>query len=332
MTSLQLPISQPIGQISQDQTQLSVTLYKAEYKQQWDNFVSEAKNSVFLFYRDYMEYHSSRFIDHSMLFFKGDRLVAVMPANLESHTLHSHAGLTFGGIISGFDMTQELMLEVFDGLVRHCREQGIQQVIYKTIPYIYHAVPAEEDLYALFKNNAHLIGRSVSSTVPLPEKIPFDSKRKESLRKARKNGLVVRQSYDLKAFMSLAEYVLMEKHGARPVHTVAELEPLMQRFPQNIKLFVSYRNSEMVAGIIIYESPNVAHGQYAANSDIGRKIGAQDIIEDYLINEYYRNKKFYDFGISTTKMGRELNQGLLDRKEGFGAAAINYDIYEVIVK
>lgn len=327
MTTLQYPISQSI----QKQTPLSVALYEPEDKQRWDSFVSAAKNGVFLFYRDYMEYHSDRFIDHSLLFFKEDQLVAVMPANLESHTLHSHAGLTFGGLISGYDMTQELMLEIFEGLIRHCQDVGIHQVIYKTIPYIYHAVPAEEDLYALFKNNAHLIGRSVSSTILLPEKLPFDSRRKESLRKARRNGLVVRQSYDLKSFMQLAEHVLMEKHGARPVHTVAELEPLMRRFPQNIKLFVSIRNSDMVAGIIIYESTNVAHGQYAANSDIGRKIGAQDIIENYLINEYYQSKKFYDFGISTLKLGRELNLGLLDRKEGFGASAISYDVYELIL-
>ena len=327
MTTLQYPVDQSI----QKQTPLSVALYKAENKQQWDSFILEAKNGVFLFHRDYIEHHADRLIDHSLLFFKDDRLVAVMPANLESHTLHSHAGLTFGGIISGYDMTLELMLEIFDGLIRHCQEEGIHQVIYKTIPYIYHTVPAEEDLYALFKNNAHLIGRSVSSTILLPEKLPFDSRRKESLRKARKNGVVVRQSYDLKSFMALAEHALMKKHGTRPVHTAAELEPLMRFFPQNIKLFVSYRNNEMVAGIIIFETANVAHGQYAANSDIGRKIGAQDIIENYLINEYYRNKKFYDLGISTLKLGRELNVGLLNRKEGFGASTINYDVYELIL-
>ena len=329
MTTLQLPIGRSVQ--DQNQDKLRVTLYSQENKRQWDNFISEAKNSVFLFYRDYMEYHSNRFIDHSLLFYKGDLLVAVLPANLESHTLHSHAGLTFGGIISSYGMTQELMLEVFNRLIRHCREKGIRQIIYKTIPYIYHAVPAEEDRYALFKNNARLIGRSISSTILLPEKMPFDSKRKESLRKARRNGLVVRQSYDLKSFMSLEEHVLMEKHGVRPVHTIAELEPLMRRFPQNIKLFVSIRNSEMIAGMIIFESANVAHGQYAANSDIGRKIGAQDIIENYLINEYYRYKKYYDFGISTLKLGRELNAGLIGRKEGFGASAINYDVYELIL-
>ena len=125
--------------------------------------------------------------------------------------------------------------------------------------------------------------------------------------------------------------MLMEKHGVRPVHTVEELAPLMYRFPENIKLFVSTLHNEMVAGIIIYESQNVAHGQYAANSEVGRGIGAQDIIEDYLINRYYKDKKYFDFGISTTKLGRELNQGLLGRKEGFGASSINYDFYEILI-
>ena len=316
---------------SQKENELNVAVYKPEYKQLWDNFVFGAKNGVFLFYRDYMEYHSSRFIDHSLLFFKDGRLVGLMPANLEGHTLHSHAGLTFGGVISSYSMTQALMLEVFDKLVEHSKAEGITQIIYKTVPYIYHSAPADEDLYALFRQGAHLIGRNVSSAIFLPERLPFDSRRKESLRKARKNGLVVKRSYDLKSFMALAACVLMEKHGVRPVHTVEELEPLMQRFSENIKLFVSTKQGELVAGIIMYESANVAHGQYAANSEVGRSIGGQDVIEDYLINQYYTDKKYYDFGISTVKLGRELNEGLLSRKEGFGASAVNYDFYELII-
>lgn len=228
-------------------------------------------------------------------------------------------------------MTQSLMLEVFRGLVDHCRQEGITQVVYKTIPYIYHSIPADEDLYALFRSNARLIARNVSSAIFMPQRAAFDSRRKESLRKAKKNGLVVERSCDLPAFMKLAEYVLMEKHGVRPVHTVEELAPLMQRFPENIKLFVSKQGSEMLAGIVVYESANVAHGQYAANSVVGRSMGAQDVIEDYLINDYYRCKKYFDFGISTLKLGRILNEGLLGRKEGFGASAVNYDFYELII-
>ena len=313
-----------------DNKTLSVCIYKPEYKEQWDSFVANAKNGVFLFQRDYMEYHSDRFQDNSLLFFKNKKLVALLPANLDHHTLHSHAGLTFGGIISGYEMTQPLMLEVFNALVDYCKKERITQFIYKAIPYIYHSAPANEDLYALLRNNAMLIARNVSSTINLFEKQPFDSRRKESLRKARKNGLVVKRSDDLKSFMDLAEYVLMEKHGVRPVHTVEELAPLMQRFPDNIKLFVSCKQDQMLAGIVIYESANVAHGQYAANSELGRSLGAQDIIEDYLINDYYKGKRYFDFGISTLKLGKELNEGLLTRKEGFGASAITYDFYEIL--
>ena len=314
-----------------DYEALSVSTYKPENKALWDNFVSKAKNSIFLFYRDYMEYHSDRFQDHSLLFFKDGALVGLLPANLDNHALHSHAGLTFGGVISSYDMTQSLMLGIFDKLLEHCKKEGITQVIYKAIPHIYHSVPADEDLYALFRNNARLIARNLSSSIFLLEKGTFDSRRKESLRKAKKNGLVVERSYDLKSFMALAEFILMEKHGVRPVHTVEELAPLMSRFPENIKLFVSSKQDVMMSGIVIYESENVAHGQYAANSNICRAIGAQDIIEDYLINEYYKDKRYFDFGISTIKLGKELNEGLLTRKEGFGASAINYDFYELII-
>ena len=320
-----------LAPILNEKKTVSVSVYSHEKKALWNDFVSKAKNGNFLFYRDYMEYHRDRFQDHSLLFFKGGNLVGLLPANLEHQTLHSHAGLTFGGVISSYDMTQSLMLGIFDKLIEHCKKEGITQVIYRAIPHIYHTFPADEDLYALFRNNARLIGRNLSSSIFLPEKVPFDSRRKENLRKARKNGLVVKRSYDLKSFMALAEFVLMEKHGVRPVHTVEELAYLMDRFPDNIKLFVSSKQDTMMSGIVIYESENVAHGQYAANSNAGRTIGAQDIIEDYLINEYYKDKRYFDFGISTLKLGKELNEGLLIRKEGFGASAINYDFYELIL-
>ena len=326
-----MSILEPLSKCLSENKTLSISVYKPENKSLWDNFVFGAKNGVFLFYRDYMEYHSDRFQDHSLLFFKDGKLVALFPANLDHHTLHSHAGLTFGGVISGYDMAQSLMLEIFEKLIDYCKKEGITQVVYKAIPYIYHSAPANEDLYALFRYNAKLIARNVSSSIYMLEKRPFDGRRKESLRKAKKNNLIVKRSYDLKSFMDLAEYVLMEKHGVRPVHTIEELASLLSRFPDNIKLFVSYKQDVMLAGIIMYESANVAHGQYAANSAIGRSIGAQDIIEDYLVNEYYKDKKYFDFGISTLKLGKELNEGLLTRKEGFGASAITYDVYELIL-
>jgi hypothetical protein len=308
---------------------LSVFVYQPADKGLWDGFVSKAKNGVFLFYRDYMEYHSDRFRDHSLLFFKGGKLVGLLPANLDEQTLYSHGGLTFGGVISGFDMSQLLMLEIFEKLCEHCKREGITQLVYKPIPYIYHSIPADEDLYALFRNNASLVARNVSSSIALPEKRPFDSSRKDNIRKAVKNALSVKESLDFQTFMNIAQETLSARHGVKPVHTAEEIKLLADRFPSNIKLFVSCKDDVVLAGVIMYESKNVAHMQYAANSKQGWNIGAQDIIEDYLISQRYKDKKCFDFGVSTEKSGQILNAGLIARKENFGAGAVMYDVYRL---
>ena len=309
----------------------SVTIenYSSDYKPQWDDFVSNAKNGLFLFYRDYMEYHSDRFVDHSLLFFHNGQLAAVLPANIDNGTLYSHAGLTFGGIISGVSLKTPVMLKIFQSLIRHCKDLGIKEIVYKAIPYIYHSVPAEEDLYALFTFNANLIARNVSSSIYLPEIQKFDHNRKNNIRKAKRSDIVVKESFDFETFMKIEQETLIERHGVKPVHTVEEIKLLAERFPNNIKLFASYKDDLMVAGVIMYESKNVAHMQYAANSKEGWNIGAQDIIEDYLIHEYYREKKYFDFGISTEKSGQVLNLGLIKRKEDFGASAVVYDQYQL---
>jgi hypothetical protein len=276
-----------------------------------------------------MEYHSNKFKDNSLLFLKNGKVVGLLPANMDNATLHSHAGLTFGGIITSFDMTTALMLEIFENLVNYCKEQGIRKMLYKAVPHIYHLIPAEEDLYALFRYNAKLKYRTVSSSVYLPRKIKYEYNRKRVIKKANKSGLVIKRSDDFSCFMKIVEKVLMEYHEAKPVHTAEEIRLLAEKFPNNIKLFSSFKNEAMLAGVIIYESANVARSQYGANSSEGRLVGAEDVIFDYLINDYYEDKKYFDFGTSTEKFGRVLNYDLMRYKEGFGSRAVVYDCYQL---
>ena len=308
---------------------ITIENYKSDLKVHWNAFVSKAKNGLFLFSRDYMDYHSDRFVDNSLMFSLNGQLIAVMPANIDNGVLFSHAGLTFGGIISDVTVKIPIMLKIFRSLIRYCKKLSVKRILYKAIPYIYHSSPAEEDLYALFTFNARLIARNVSSCIYLPEPRKFANNRKDNIRKAMKNGIIVKESSDFESFMKIEQETLIERHGVKPVHSVEEIKLLAQRFPDNIKLFASYKDDLMVAGIIIYESRNVAHMQYASNPKEGRNIGAQDIIEDYLINEYYKKKKYFDFGISTENQGQMLNLGLIRRKENFGASAVVYDQYQL---
>lgn len=308
---------------------VTVVQYTPEHQTEWDNYVDESRNGVFLFHRNYMEYHSDRFKDHSLLFYRKGQLAGLLPANLKDDALQSHGGLTFGGVIVGYSTKTAVMLQIFDALISHCRDLGIKSVFYKAIPFIYHSAPANEDLYALFRYNAKLVARNASSTIYLPSNRSFSDGRMCSIHKALKNGLVVKQTDDLETFMQLLRETLSERHSVKPVHTTQEMKLLAGRFPQNIKLFASYSGERMLAGLLIYESKNVAHVQYAANCKEGMNLGAQDLIEDYLINTYYKDKRYYDFGISTENFGQVLNEGLIARKESFGANSVMYDQYEL---
>jgi hypothetical protein len=309
---------------------LRVVRYSADHKGAWDDFVTKSKNGVFLFQRDYMEYHADRFPDHSLMFWDGrEQLLALLPATVRDGVLSSHAGLTFGGIVSDTSMKMALMLEVFEAARAHLQNQGIAKVIYKAAPHIYHRLPAEEDLYALFRQGARLFRRDVSSTIELKERLPLARGRQYAVKLGVKHGLEVKRSFDFRTFMAIEEHVLKTKYDAKPVHTEAEIASLAGRFPENIKLFAAYKELEMLAGVIIYESRQVAHAQYIGVSDEGKKIGALDLIMHYLINDYYAAKKYFDFGICTEDDGRRLNTGLIENKQGFGGRAVVYDFYEV---
>jgi hypothetical protein len=311
-------------------SQLKVVNYDAGQKREWDEFVGRARNGVFLFRRDYMEYHADRFTDASLLFLdEAGRIVALLPASINGETVSSHGGLTFGGFITDDGMKVALMLELFNAAKAHLGERGIATLIYKAIPHIYHRVPAEEDLYALYRHGARLFRRDVSSTVLMQERLPFSKGRKYAVKQAQKRGLRLDRSFDFATFMAIEEELLGEKYGARPVHTAAEIELLAARFPDNIKLFAASEGAAMLAGVIIYESGQVAHAQYISATDEGKRSGALDLIISYLINEYYAHKKYFDFGISTEDQGRYLNTGLIENKQGFGGRAIVYDFYEV---
>lgn len=311
---------------------INVKLYNSESKDIWDKFVEDSKNGTFMLKRDYMDYHADRFKDFSLMFYEDEKLIALMPASLHEQEVRSHGGLTYGGIVSNRKMTASKMLEVFAALNDFLYNKGIKNLVYKCIPRIYHSYFADEDLYALFVYNAQLIRRDISTTIKLDDKIPFAELRRRSVKKALKNGLEVCRSQDYEGYVSLLSEVLSAHHGTKPVHTGAELRLLAERFPENIKLFSAYKEDKMLAGVVIFDTPQTVHAQYIANSDEGRNIGALDLVIDYLINTCSAGKKYFDFGISTEDNGRFLNAGLISQKEGFGGRATVYDFYELRIK
>ena len=308
---------------------LKIVKYDDKQKPLWDEYITHSKNGIFIFYRDYMEYHSDRFVDFSLMIYEGDELIALLPANIAENALFSHGGLTFGGFIINSGMTVPKTLRIFDETTNYLKGESIDKIIYKCIPYIYHSIPAEEDRYALFRRGARLFRRDVTSTIYLSEKLSFQKIRRRRIKKAVSANLEVKKVDNFKSYWNILEVNLAKRHNTKPVHSLEEIEHLHSKFPDNIKLFTSYQDETMLAGVVVYESANVAHAQYIANTDSGEEIGALDMIFAYLITKYYQNKKYFDFGISTENEGLYLNEGLIFFKEGFGARAVVHDFYEL---
>lgn len=311
---------------------MRVVRYQIDDKDRWNQFVINSKNGLFQFCRDYMDYHSDRFEDYSLMFYdESEKLIALLPANRKDGCLVSHGGLTFGGILSDERMTTARMLEVFSALLDYARSVGFQRIIYKAVPHIYHTVPAEEDRYALFLHGAVLVKCEVTSAVNFASPLKLSKGRKCGISKAKKSGIEIRQSDDFTGFMDIEARLLMEKYGTTPVHSAAELLLLSGRFPENIKLFGAYLGSEMQAGLVMYAGANVAHIQYMATTAEGRETGALDLLVQHVMGTFAGRARFFDFGISTEDGGRTLNAGLIAQKEMFGARAVVHETFEIVL-
>lgn len=309
---------------------IEIRKYEDSYRRQWDEFIDSSKNGTFMLRRDFMEYHSDRFTDSSLLVFERNTLIAVIPASRHEKRVISHGGLTYGGIITGQKMTAERMLQIIPALRDFLRAEGITSMLMKRVPAVYHTYPADEDLYAFFRNDIHLVRRDLSSAILLSEPLRM-TKRIPLIRRAAESGVVVSESTDYDTYIALLASVLKERHDVEPVHTADEVRRLAALFPKNIRLFCAFLDSRMIAGTLLFIDRGVVHTQYMANSDEGRQCGALDLIIDRLVNDIFRDQRWLDFGISTEQSGRYLNSGLVMQKEEFGARAVAYDFYEMTI-
>ncbi len=328
-----------------------VVPYSVNHKKTWDTFVDQSKNGTFLLKRDFMDYHSDRFTDCSLLVYESDvvgdeerekcygteGLKAVFPANLveQEHCVYSHQGLTYGGLIVAEDATQTEVMNAMQHIMRYCIDMlQARRMIYKPIPYIYSTCPSQEDLYAVFRLGGKLRSRAVSSVVFLRSPLKMRTLRLRKVKKALENNLYIDRLMEgdkegLQQFWQLLTDVLQRRHNVRPVHTVEEIGLLMSRFPKEIKVFLVKHEERLVAGCLVFICRQVAHVQYIASGDEGRETGALDLLFHHLIQDRFKQLDFLDFGISTEHDGRVLNEGLIFQKEGFGGRAVCYDSYDI---
>ena len=307
---------------------LEIRRYTPDQADEWNRFVAASKNGTFLLDRRYMDYHSDRFTDHSLMVYRRDKLYALLPANVAGSTFFSHQGLTYGGLLMSDRTTAADVVQVFKDLNALLRAEGIKQVVYKPTPWIYHRQPSEEDLYAVVEVCGAQLSRGLSSTISREHLNKWYRIRECGARKAREADITIVETDDYSTFWPILSKNLHDRYGLTVVHSLEEIELLHSRFPDRIRLVVAKEGEETLGGTVLYCSDRVVHSQYIAASPRGKELHVLDLLFQQVIAEALQTHAYFDFGISTEKHGTYLNDQLIYQKEGFGGRGICYDWYE----
>ena len=330
------------------QQYIEVLPYSTSFHDDWNAIVAASSSGTFLHKREYMEYHSHRFDECSvMVRYKGD-FIAVFPAcRTNEDEINSYAGLTYGGLLWQYSLHSDIVLEILTAVAQYYAKTGAKSMIYKSVPHIYRIHPDEADLYWLWKQNAVLKHRQLSSAFRLNHQgnsaLPYNNLRKRKMQKGQQAQLCFREAENHDEWADLWQHLAHElwtNHQKIVVHTLDEILLLKNRFPEHIHLYIAVEENaidgdSVQAGMVIYETAQVIHSQYIMVSDKGRDNGALDFVTDQVFR-LYSNKVaaedgvcWFDFGISSEGDGTPLNRGLLFQKEGFGARSLCYDTYEI---
>jgi hypothetical protein len=298
----------------------------------WDAFVDRSPTGLMLFRRGYMDYHAERFVDASLWLEADGRPVAVLPAcRAGEDGICSHAGLTFGGLVTAPEARIATVVDAVAALRDHARASGLRSLVYKQVPAFLADPLASPDTYALQRAGAVVTRVEPNFVVDLAARPAVQDRRRRSARRAQRAGIEIRPSEDLATFWrAVLEPVLAQRHGAQPVHDSHEIELLRDRFPHDITLRAAFLDDTIVAGAVLYRYGHVVHSQYIAATDAGRETGALDLLFLTLLDELHPPIRFLSFGIASEEGGAVLNDGLAAWKEGFGARSLPHLVYELL--
>jgi hypothetical protein len=314
---------------------MEILPYATQDSTVWDEFVDKCPMATFLHSRRFLSYHGDRFKDAS-LFLKDEKrgIVGVLPAAIDPGKdlrVSSHPGITFGGLLHAGDLLGERMIEAFEVLLSHYRARGLASVYYKAIPYIYHRMPSGDDLYALSRLPSRRLRCDLSAAIDLANRRKPGSRRSRGVKRAQKaNVRIADGAAFIEPFWQVLEKNLSSKFDLRPVHTISEIRKLLSLFPENIEFVVALVNSEVIAGVVLFNTPAVVHCQYTAASETGQDACALDAVFEHCIEKAKeKGARYFNFGISTENDGQELNSGLYRYKSEFGAGGVVHDFFEI---
>ncbi|WP_299128917.1 FemAB family protein [uncultured Winogradskyella sp.] len=312
-------------------SKFNIKSYHSDFEQVWNDFISKSNTATFLFDRNFMDYHSDRFADASLLVYKSNGLVAICPANTTDGKVYAHQGLTYGGFIFTNDLSSTEKGEISNAVVDYFKAEGIANLFIKGIPSFYNTQHTEDEKKLLLTHGAKIYRQDKVLAIDYSKPFTIHKTKLKNYRKNSSKGFVIEQTDDFLPFWNdVLIPRLKDKHNASPVHSLNEIELLASRFPNNIKQFNIYLDNEILAGITIFDKGMVVKSQYGATTKRGEKERALEYLFLHLIYKYKdEGKSFFSMGTVREDNALGYNEGLLKQKEELGCVVYSQDFHRL---
>lgn len=303
--------------------------YSSDYEILWNNFVeNDSINGTFLHARSFFNHNSlNEKEDHSFLFFKKNKLVAVLPAaiylNDKSKILHSHPRATYGGFVVSTEVGVEESLEMVEQVIDDAKRNKVAEIIVRNPFRIFYKSLADETDYAMWHHGFQVKFREIESAIFLDQnaKNNYQNGAKYNIKKAWKS-VTVKECDLYDEFWEMLTNNLIQKHNSKPTHTIDQFNFLRQLVGSDkIKLFGGFINGAFVCGVLIFIfSPLTIHAQYIASNPDFQDVRPLNAVIDYLVDWGMANNfRYFNLGTANEDQGKKINLGLFHFKEGFGA-------------
>lgn len=310
----------------------TVRRYNSDDADLWNAFVGSAKNATFLFHRDFMEYHSDRFQDYSLLVFEADKLVSVIPANMVEEKVYSHNGLTYGGFVTEDSIGPDEFNWIFSAVVEFLKTNGKKELLIKEIISIYNQSKVTDFESSFVKNGAKIIDKKMNLAINYKSDYVISKSKRKHYRRLQSEGLQIRKEEVFENFWNqVLTPLLNTKYNTNPVHSLAEITFLKSKFPKNIEQYNLYLDGEILSGITLFKSDTIVKSQYGATTEKGKKHRALDYLFIYLIEEFSKSFEYFDMGTVNDNSELGYNEGLLNQKKELGCDLYYQNIYQIVL-
>lgn len=305
----------------------NIVEYTADNKKLWDAFVDNSSNGTIFHKQAFLEYHAQGKFDFKhLLFYKGDKLVSVLPGAIVGEMFKSPSGASFGGFVVEKDIGIEDADNIIKIFVKYCGETGIKE-IYLTPPMqVYYDTFNEAIEYSMHYNHFIQLSSLYSSVIDfsrIKSREDLSGKTRNNINRAEKKGVKVVESKDFDAF-----YPVLLKNKAKfdaiPAHSLEELKKINRLLPNALTLFLAYYEEKLIAGQLLFNTnKNCILNFYTMHLYEYRNLYPISSLVEHAI-QYCSEKgfKYLDYGVSADTFcsdPMEPSWSLIEFKESMGA-------------